>query len=364
MRKYFVFLLVLAACIHADASGRPGRTRDRKTGLKASAEVLYYFDNREFAYSGDYPLASMTTHAVVLTPALELYMNTGKSSKHSLVLGCDLSHDMGSGTWKDFFREGLLYYHGQSGSARGRFDAYAGIFPKSAMHSEWSEAVFSDLNRFLDRNMEGLLLRWESDRFMTEAACDWMGLKGYDRKERFQILCAGEWTPLRYFSAGWNVSYYHYAGSELAPGVADNGLGSVFVKLGGATGKKALREIYLKASLMQGYHRDRTVSNSLTTPTGGEIETALKLYAVKLSQTVYFGGDQLPFYEGHDTAGNPYGSNLYFGQPLYRGFYDRVELAWEPKITKILRLKLSARAHFNSTGFLGWQQVVSLKVCF
>ena len=55
---------------------------------------------------------------------------------------------------------------------------------------------------------------------------------------------------------------------------------------------------------------------------------------------------------------------LYFCQPLYSGLYDRVELNWEPRIGSNLHLRIGARAHFCAEGFLGWQQVVSLKADF
>ena len=61
-----------------------------------------------------------------------------------------------------------------------------------------------------------------------------------------------------------------------------------------------------------------------------------------------------------DLGGNKYGHDLYFGQPFYTGFYDRVEFAWMPAITHYLDLRLAARAHFSGDGFLGWQQCFGL----
>ena len=66
-------------------------------------------------------------------------------------------------------------------------------------------------------------------------------------------------------------------------------------------------------------------------------------------------------YHERDEAGVIYGNNLYPGLPFYTGFYDRVELSWEPQLAKFLTLRVAARAHFAKDGFLGWQQVVSLR---
>ena len=73
-------------------------------------------------------------------------------------------------------------------------------------------------------------------------------------------------------------------------------------------------------------------------------------------------GDQMPLFGEQDAAGNPYGHNLYFGLPFYRGFYNRSEILWTPRISSFLHLEAGARFHFGKDGWLGWQQVLSL--CF
>lgn len=372
MKKSLVILTVSWALALLFASWTPllGGGPLKKTDFSIHNDLWYYFDNREFAASGDYPLPSMTTHALVYAPTFEFSFAPSKGVRHALRVGAEFAHDFGSLTWSDALREGLIWYQGSARARSGLFEAYAGVFPRTVMESNWSEAFFSDQHKFLDRNMEGLLLRWKSDSFLGELACDWMGMKGYDRKERFQILSAGSWKPTLgarctdFFSAGWNVSYYHYSGSVVAPGVVDNGLGSLWAKLDAAPGASKWKEISLKAAILQGYHRDRTQSKKALLPTGGEIEAALAFMSLRLSNTLYYGGDQTPFYYGTDTAGNPYGEMLYFCQPLYSGLYDRVELNWEPRIGSNLHLRIGARAHFCAEGFLGWQQVVSLKADF
>lgn len=46
---------------------------------------------------------------------------------------------------------------------------------------------------------------------------------------------------------------------------------------------------------------------------------------------------------------------------FYTGFYDRVEVSWERRLASCLAFRISARAHFMEAGFMGWQQVASLR---
>ena len=77
----------------------------------------------------------------------------------------------------------------------------------------------------------------------------------------------------------------------------------------------------------------------------------------------------MPYYNRIDNAGLKYGSDLYFGDPFYRvhdnmasgpGFYDRLEIYYEPNIGEFIRLRLSALFHFNGTRYSGCQQMVQL----
>ena len=79
----------------------------------------------------------------------------------------------------------------------GDFEAVAGIFPRTMQEGTYSELFYSDSLKFVDRLLEGLLLKWRSPRLYAELGCDWMGKLGYDRRERFQIFSAGEWKEWR-----------------------------------------------------------------------------------------------------------------------------------------------------------------------
>lgn len=319
----------------------------------------YYFDNGEWDASKTELMTSGTIHAAVLTPTVSAQV-WGRGVVHSLTLGVDLQHDMGSRTWCDLPREGILYYDARVRTRTGVFEGVAGIYPRRLMQGWYSEAFFSDRNLFLDRNFEGVLLKWRGERFYTEAALDWLGKKGYDSKERFQILSAGTWALTPWLALGWTADYYHYAGSQVAPGVVDHGLLEPWAKVDLAPGTD-WQELSLRAGALLSYQWDRRRAEQPSTPCGGELNLLLRRWNVTLENNAYFGSDLLPLYDGVDLAGRPYADNLYFGHRLYTGFYDRLALSWDPRIGSGVSLHLGIRAHFSSAGFEGWQQVAGLR---
>lgn len=357
MRKYVGILLLLFWGWQAVGQTRSGAERVQ---WRCDLGFQYYFDNREYDASEPYLLPSGTTHAAVLTPTLSAQWRPSRRVRHSLTLGADLQHDMGAGTWAGTFREGILYYDARVRGENGVFEGVAGIYPRTLMNSYFSEAFFSDLNHFTDRNFEGVLLKWTARRFRTETALDWLGQRGYDRKERFQIISAGTWQVARVLSLGWALDYYHYAGSELAPGVVDHGLLEPWLKLDLAPGTE-WQEISLRAGALLSYQWDRRRADRPSTPGGAEVTATLRRWNVIVQNNAYFGGDLLPLYDGVDLAGHPYGEQLYFGHRFYFGFYDRTLVCWEPRIARSVRLRIGARIHFTSNGFMGWQQTVGLR---
>ena len=343
-----------------EGPGAPPGPRDRgRVEWRYDLDFLYYFDNREFDASEPYLLRSGTTHAAVLVPTLSAQVR-GRGVVHGLTLGADLQHDMGSRTWCDLPREGILYYDARVRTGQGVFEGVAGIYPRRLMRGWYSEAFFSDQNLFADRNFEGVLLKWRAPRFYTEAALDWLGQKGYDSKERFQILSAGTWALTPWLALGWAADYYHYAGSELAPGVVDHGLLQPWAKADLAPGT-CWQELSLRAGALLSYQWDRRRTDKPATPCGGEVILTLRRWGVALENNCYFGGDLLPLYDGVDLAGRPYADNLYFGHRFYTGFYDRIGLSWERCLGRAFHLRIGARAHFTSTGYMGWQQTATLR---
>ena len=369
MRRILFILLLLAAAVDAGAQRPQARgfynlaemaSRNR-FAWEYDADFQFHFDNREFSRSQDAITPSMTVNTVVFAPTVGFSIQQNARVQHRLTAGVELAHDLGSQTWSDLPREMLLFYDAHVRTAKGMFEGLAGVFPRRYMEGSYSEAFYSDSLRFADRNLEGILLKWRSERFYAELGCDWMGQAGYDRKERFQVFSAGRWQAAWWVSLGWTGRFYHYAGSVVAPGVVDNHLLHPWVRLDFSS-RTPWQELSLQAGPLVGYQRDRVRSAHHQTPVGGEVAATVRRWNVMLQNTAYFGQDLQPLWHDRDLGGAPYGHDLYFGSPFYTGFYDRLEAAWEPALTHYLSLRIAARAHFSSAGYLGCQQVLSLRL--
>ena len=365
MKKFTIllataFLLLPATFSRADGN-EAGAQKKKQFNWEAGVDFQYIFDNREFAYSDDAITPSMTVNTAVLAPTLGFSVKQAGKVRHRLRLGVELAHDMGSQTWDDFLREFLMYYDARVKANTGTFEGVAGIFPRHFLEGNYSEAFFSDSLKIFDRNLEGVLFKWRSERFYTELCCDWMGQYGYSRRERFQVISFGDWNVAPWLSLGWTGSFYHFACSVLSPGVVDNHMLEPWAKLSlaDATG---WQELSLQAGLLVSYQWDRVRDSQPTVPIGGEFVLTARRWNVMLQNTTYVGQNMLTLYDKADLAGIRYGHDLYFGQPFYTGFYDRIELAWTPAVSRYVDLKLGARAHFNANGFAGWQQEFSVRL--
>ena len=125
----------------------------------------------------------------------------------------------------------------------------------------------------------------------------------------------------------------------------------------------AAKEGYYRsqAGLLAAYQRDRDRDAQPRIPVGGELKLTARRWNVMLQNTTYVGGNLMPYFHDIDPAGVPYATSLYFGTPCYDRFFNLAELAWTPQIAHFLSLRLSARFYFNGSGFLGWQQICSLR---
>ena len=354
MKKLLTTAVLLLSVAYATA---------QQLKFERNASFEYYFDNREWSSKGEDFTKSMTLHRAYFTPQVGLSYRQDDIFTHRLMVGAEFRHDMGEQSWKDVFDEALAYYQLEMNARKGKLDFIAGIFPRDSVEGEYPEVIFADSFKKWDCLAEGVLLKWTGGKFYSEIACDWMGKAGYDRRERFQIFTYGRWNASDCLSLGWTASFYHYAGSDLAPGVVDNHLFNPWVMIQLPPGKKGgWQELSLKAGLMAAYQRDRLFSEDVIKPFGGEIQLKARRWNILFNNTTYFGDDQMPLFGEQDAAGNPYGHNLYFGLPFYRGFYNRSEILWTPRISSFLHLEAGARFHFGKDGWLGWQQVLS--ICF
>lgn len=373
MKKTCVILccVLIPAAIHAQGSffsfQRESVKKPSQVRLEWDVDFDYRFDNREYDASGNLYAYSETVHGVYLTPSIGFGISQGKGTVHRVMLGADLFRDMGAGGQNvDLLKEFTFYYDVHVRRERLAFEGVAGCFPRAYMEGEYGQAFFDDKYLFLDRNLEGMLLKVRARSLFAELGLDWMGKKGPVTHERFQVFSHGAWTVLDWLSLGWSGSFYHYACSDASPGVVDNHLLSPWAKLDFAK-LTGMQRLSLKAAWLYSYQWDRK-QGSLQNLSGGEVSLAAGHWNLGLENSVYFGSDLQPLFAATDLSGAVYGSDLYFGNPNYQaGFYDMAELFWQPKLTPYLDLRVSLRLHFgnvaaSAAGFLGSQQMVSFRL--
>ena len=378
MRKYiFIFLLFISAVALA--------TEKPKVSFAYDVDFEMNFDNREFARSGFTP--SMTIFGARLAPVVGLSVAESNGARHRLMVGVDIMKDFGASPISELiaggktgetdlkqnnlglFRELTLYYNFRKKVAKTDMEIYAGIFPRRVMGGVYSQAFFSDSLKFYDNNLEGLLLTFQRPNAYFEVGCDWMGQYGVARRERFMIFTAGEGKVLSFMSLGYAGYMLHYANSAQAKGLIDNILLNPYA-LFDLTRISGLQRLSLRLGWLQAVQRDRKFVGRFVFPFGGEFDQEVRQWNVGIHNKMFYGTDMMPYYNGLDNAGLKYGTQVYFGDPFYRvhddgstgpGFYDRLEVYYEPKLSDWLDLRVSAVFHFNGSRYSGCQQVIGLR---
>ncbi len=383
--KYCISLCVLLCC--AVSSLYAGEPRETEGRVRFAYDVDFEmnFDNRE--YDPSRFSRSRTIFGARLTPSVGLKLDERSGGRHRLMFGIDVMKDFGDSPISpslasdgntdelsrnkenlDLFHEITLYYRYLFTKGKTDIGITAGIFPRRFMEGSYSRAFFSDSLRFYDNNIEGLLLTFRRPSSYFEAGCDWMGMYGTDRRERFMIFSSGEGRLSDMFSLGYAAYLYHFAGAAHVSGVVDNALVNPFATLD-LSRRSGLQRLDFTLGWLQSMQNDRKNIGKFTFPHGGEFTAAVRNWNVGLENYLFYGTDMMPYYSRHDAAGNMYGDLLYMGEAFYKvrldapgvGFYDRIEVYYEPAISDFMSIRASVVAHFNDWSYSGLQQVVTVR---
>lgn len=376
-RSSYLRTALLALCLSASTVSLSSRTYTARSKTEEYRPRFVYdvefgmnFDNREYGDETFSP--SGTIFGARLAPSVGFVKGT-YNSRHRLMAGAEFMKDFGDvrADGSGLFREAFFYYGYEKLFDDGSFSLTAGIFPRSRSQAKWSTAFFSEKYLWYNPYMEGMLMGYDWRDGHVELGCDWIGMHGasHDVKEQFLLFSSGHISPLWHFSMGYNAYMMHLANSAAAPGVADNFLGEAYaeIELGGLLG--FFNEFTLRAGYIQSLQRDREVSSDFETPGLGEATVRISRSGLGIVNSLYYGKDIMPLFGRSDTAGELYGSRLYFNDPFFRirtdgssapGSYDRLEVFYAPHTGRSLRLKFSAVFHFNNLSFSGCQQLITL----
>ena len=353
-------------------------------------DFQYFFDYREFGYSDDMFMASETYHLARLTPSFGIRVNTDNRFTHRILAGVDIMKNLGENPIDDLiystdeaeasllnaklFRSMILYYNLSSDTGRGKFDLYAGIYPRTVLDGEYSRAIFSESVKMTDPDLEGVTVKYEGRKFLAEAGIDWLGSMGLDRRERYMAYTAGSFKMFDWLSAGWDATYTHVGDSYIFSTCVDNVMANPFIKMdfGHALG---MQEFSIKGGALASMQLDSDMETVPHFPVGAEAVVTLKNWGLGIENTVYYGDNMMPYRSSSYTGltdTSHYTDLLYFGEPFFftrRGYasgYDRLELFYEPFVSNGLSMRVSAVGHCifpmsEAIGsFLGWQAKASL----
>lgn len=376
--KYFI--LIFSACLLSAVALSAQR-------LVYDVQYEYYFDNREFDRGGNPYTKSMTISSSRLTPVVGFSIESDTQTNHKLILGAQFIRRMGKNptaaqyafsedeankgiSTKRTLQEFVYYYNFRSKlSKNSTMEGVFGAFPRAKIEGEYSPATLSDSLKFYDPTIEGMLLKYKTKSFFAELGLDWMGMAGFDRKERFEIFSYGKFDFSNTLSAGWTLNFYHLAGSIASPGVVDNILLSPHLKLDFSK-TSSLQRLSFKFSALTAYQKDRRYDKNPHIFMNGEFITDIRKCNLGIYNTIILGRDLMPYYnskykasKGRMDIWKKYATLLYRGENYYRHqvIYDRLELYWQPHLGKYIDLRLSFDFHFaDRIGYVGSQQRLSL----
>ncbi len=391
MDMYKYIHIILAALLFISSAGFDAEGRGSEKGRDDEKVCFAYdvdfgmnFDNREFSRS-DFS-ESMTIFGARLTPSVGIMIPQHVHGvSHKLMLGIDIMKDFGASPLHpgldgpqdetasrqnnlNLFDEITLYYKLDKRFENTGLEMYAGIFPRKNMEGSYSEAFFSDSLKFYDNNLEGLLLKIRRPKSYYEVGCDWIGRKGYARKEKFMIFSSGESNVTPWLKLGYAGYMYHFAGSKKARGVVDNILLNPYLRFD-VGDRMGLQEFSLRLGWLQAMQHDRVFVGHYVFPRGGEFDLTVRKWNISIGNRLFYGTDMMPYYNSTDAAGDKYGSRLYLGDPFYRihdegsaapGLYDRLDIFYEPHIGKYLDIRIGACFHFHDMKYSGCRQIVAI----
>ncbi len=330
-----------------------------------------YFDNRENDGNPQPFTPSMTLFGQQLTPQVGLRICPDSTVNHRFMVGVDASFYFGSPS-KPFGRlDKVLAYYKIDKKFRngGTFTALAGIFPKTYYKGAYTRAFVSDSSRFVSRNAQGMLLSYKQKKFYAELICYWIGMLERTTRERFQIWSSAHYDFLPWLSLAYAFSMDHFACSEVARNVVDNFLLRPFLAFD-LSSLVPLQRLYIDVGGYVGYQRDRQFK-PYHIPGGVEINAEIRHWNVGIRNTLYVGTNLEPLADRRDPSGTRYGHRLYIGEHYYRVRmdgsadrtmmpYDRLELFYEPKLWRGVKLDVRLVFHFNGP-LSGTQQIIGLK---
>ena len=362
--------------------------QNRKISADYDMEFRYDFDWRNFNACDDILSSSMVINSVRLTPSVGFSLQQDKNTRHRVLFGISVMKELGANPasaviFQDendeklknlaLFQKILVYYDFRRSNGKANFEALAGVFPNSYRSGYYSRAVFSDIDRIYNPEIEGAMLKYENARFRYELGLDCTSSKALERVLGYNLFTSGEYIPFRWGSIGWNGNFAIVRASPLTDANADNLLLNPYLKFDLGY-KFGMEELSLRAGALASYQIDRFGDKRARFPMGAEIILSARNWGFGIEDSFFYGDNMMPFQSikySSEYPSSSFTSLIYKGESIYctqRGYAsinNRLELFYAPDFSDFVDLKASAIAYvINGNNaikpFVGWQAKLSL----
>lgn len=321
------------------------------TGFVAQAQQFEWsvdfntvFDNRE----GDSKMTDTRTFFhTQLSPEIGLSMLDGT---HRLMGGVVWTQPIGSEWYGKRVSPTLYYrYNGQRG-----WSMAMGMFPRTLMHRQLPNYVWSDSVYYTQRNIRGFMATYESTDGYFEAVVDWRAMQSKTRREAFNVIAHGEWQrPDALFLAGGVAVMNHFAlTSDPTPDehIVDNFLVNPYVGFD-FTHRTSLDSLTVRVGALSSITRNRAY-DKWKMPVGAWLDITLQWRWLGWHNTTYVGGKLFPYY-------SEFGALLDQGEPYYRSsWYNRTSVYGTILNNSFMNLRASLDFNLAKDNFTFYQRLI------
>lgn len=334
MRTLYARILTLTLCLIF--SGTACITAQR---LLWSAEIVPYFDNREYS---DERMTSETLFATRLTPTIGVEWNG-----HCIVAGMSWIQPIDSRIELSRLKPTLYYRYDTQ-----PFTIAMGLFPRTLLIEPLDDFVQSDSLAFFSPNIQGALFQHRSRLGYIEALVDWRGLPTETTREAFMVAAQGRINITSWLCMGGTAVMNHLArAKDELPGmethVTDNVMLRPYIGVNLAH-YTPLDSLMIRCGYLATLDRERGVTDWLTSHAlVADVTAEWRFLGIR--NKFYYGTAAQPLY-------NKMGNTLYMGESYYSApWHNRLDIYGYIFRNSFVNCFASINFHFTP-GHVGCQQ--------
>ena len=305
-----------------------------------SAEVVPYFDNREYTYER---MQSETLFATRLTPTIGIAFGN-----HSIIAGVAWIQPIDSRIDQSKFKPTVYYRY-----ATPQFSMSMGMFPRTQLIEPLDDFIQTDSSAFFSPNIQGALFQHTSRLGYVEALVDWRGIQTETTREAFMIVAQGRIHIAPWLFAGGAVVMNHLARAknetpENTTFVTDNFMLRPYVGID-FSHKTVLDSLTLRCGYFSSFDRERGIT-SWQTAHAFIADLTLEWRFLGLRNKFYYGNAAQPFYD-------KFSSTLYQGEAYYTtDWHNRLDLYGYIFRNSFVNCFASVNFYFTPGNKVGCQQ--------